>query len=136
MRIFTYTTKIGLHHTDAAGILFYSQIFTLAYEAFDAWLEHLGVGVAWIINESDFLFPYVHAEADYLSGMAVGQMATIDLSIEKIGASSLTVVYFFRVEERQTALVKTVHVAISKETQSKMDLPQSLIEALSRFNQS
>jgi 1,4-dihydroxy-2-naphthoyl-CoA hydrolase len=136
MRTFTHKVKIGLHHTDAAGILFYSQVFTLAYEAFDAWLEHLGVGVAWIIHDSDFLFPYVHAEADYLSGMTVGQTATIDLSIEKIGASSLTVVYLFRVEERQTALVKTVHVAISKETQSKTDLPQSLTEALSRFNQS
>ncbi len=39
---FEHKTKIGLHHTDAAGILFYSHIFTLAYDAFDAWLEHIG----------------------------------------------------------------------------------------------
>ena len=133
MKSFHYTTKIGLHHTDAAGILFYSQIFSLAYEAFDAWLEHLGVGVAWIIQESDFLFPYVHAEADYFSGMTVGQTTVVDLSVENIGCSSLTIVYHFQVEGRSTASVKTVHVAISKKSNNKIDLPDEMQRALTTF---
>ena len=135
MRTFTYTTKIGLHHTDAAGILFYSQIFNLAYEAFDAWLDYLGVGVAWIIRDSDFLFPYVHAEADFLSGMTVGQTATIELSVENIGRSSLTLMYDFMVDGQQAARAQTVHVAMSKKTKAKIELPEKLSKALIRFNQ-
>lgn len=120
---FVHQTKIGLHHTDAAGILFYSQIFNLAYEAFDAWLDHIGAGVAWIINESNFLFPYVHAEADYIRAMTVGKSVTIVLTAENVGESSLTLNYEFFVGEEKTAHAKTVHAAISKKTKEKIALP-------------
>ena len=133
MAAFSYQTKIGLHHTDAAGILFYSQIFNLAYEAFDAWLEQLGVGVAWIIRESDFLFPYVHAEADFLDGLRVGDETTIELSIERIGVSSLTLNCDFFVGGKKTARVQTVHAAIDKATHQKINLPFALKNAFQAF---
>ena len=133
MGTFYYQSKIGLHHTDAAGILFYSHIFTLAYDAFDAWLEHIGVGVAWIINESDFLFPYVHAEADYLKAMTVGHNVTIVLTIENVGASSLTLNYDFLVDEEMAARAKTVHVAIHKKTKEKIELPPALVTGIEKF---
>ena len=135
MRTFTRTTKIGLHHTDAAGLLFVSQLFTLAYETFDAWLETLGVSVAWIIQESGFLFPYIHAEADFLEGMTVGQTVTIELSVEKMSRSSLTLNFLFYVGECQTACAKTVHVSMSKKTNSKIDLPEVLRKSINDFIQ-
>ncbi len=126
--------KIQLYHTDAAGILFYSKVFDLAFEAFDALLDSAGVSIDYIILESDFLFPYVHAEADYLLPLSVGQLVTIYASVERIGESSCIISYeIFTLEKKKAVSAKTVHVSIDKKTKQKIALPESLRTALKLY---
>ncbi len=132
--VFSIQRRIQLFHTDAAGILFYSKAFELAFEAFDALLSSLGVSVAHIIAESDFLLPYVHAEADYLLPLTVGQQVTINVTVENLGDSSCTLRYDFFTPDNEKALTaKTVQVAVNKKTGQKMSLPRPLRDGLERY---
>jgi len=131
--IFTYTTHIQLHHTDAAGIVFYSRLFDLAFEALSAFLQHISVSVAFIIRESSFLMPFVHAEVDFLRPLGVGDEATFEIQIEQIGNSSYTVAYAVVSGGETAARLKTVHVTIDKKTKNKISLPVKLRSALEPY---
>lgn len=131
--MFTLTTQIQLHHTDAAGIVFYSRLFDLAFEALSAFLQHIGVSVAFIIRESSFLMPFVHAEVDFLRPLGVGDEATFQIYIEQIGNSSYTVAYAVVSGGETAARLKTVHVTIDKETKNKIPLPDMLRSALEPY---
>ena len=130
---FHYTTKVQLYHTDAAGVLFYSKIFDLAFNAFDALLEKCGVSVAYIIRESDFSMPFVRAEADYLAPLMVDDVVTIRIIVEKIGDTSFVLNYELTKAGVLAARVKTVHVTISKETLEKIPLPLEIRQGLELY---
>ena len=124
--IFIYTSHIQLHHTDAAGIVFYSRLFDLAFEALSAFLQHIGVSVAYIIRDSSFLMPFVHAEVDFLRPLGVGDELIFQMQVEQIGSSSYTVAYTVLSAGEPAAYLKTVHVTIDKATKTKIPLPEKL----------
>ena len=121
---FSYETKIQLHHTDSAGVLFYSKLFELMFEAFDDLLDHIGASVAYIIRESNFLLPFVHTEADFFAPLFVDDKIRILISVENIGESSLTLAYEIFRDDEKMAFAKTVHVAMDKATLKKRELPE------------
>lgn len=130
-KAFVFERKVQLFHTDAAGILFYSRVFDLAFEAFDALLASIGVSVAHIIEESDFLFPYVHAEADFVMPVYVGEHLQIHVLVERVGESSCGLYYEFFTSSGELALTaKTVHVSIDKRSKKKIPLPPRLRNGL------
>ena len=63
--MYTYQTKIKLHETDAAGLLFFSNQFKLVHDAYEELLETIGLGFAELIRNKDYFLPIVHAEADF-----------------------------------------------------------------------
>jgi 1,4-dihydroxy-2-naphthoyl-CoA hydrolase len=131
--IFTHASRIQLHHTDAAGIVFYSRLFDLAFEAFSAFLQHVGVSVAFIIRDSAFLMPFVHAEVDFLRPLGVGDEVIFQMQVEQIKSSSYTVAYTVLSAGEVAARMKTVHVTIDKETEKKIPLPEKLRLALEPY---
>lgn len=130
---FIYKTKVQLHHTDSAGVLFYGKLFELTFEAFDALLENIGASVAFIIRESDFLLPFVHVEADFVSPLFVDDKIKVQISVESIGDSSMTLTYDIIRDGESVATAKTVHVAMDKETLKKRPLPQVIRKGLEEF---
>ncbi|MBN1482254.1 thioesterase family protein [candidate division KSB1 bacterium] len=127
---FVHTTKVQLYHTDSAGILFYSKIFELAFEAFDAFLAKCGTSVSYILTTADFTMPFVHAQADYLLSLVVGDVVKIVIKVDKIGDSSFALLYHFLKEDQTVGRVKTIHVTVSKETGQKIPLPGKIRRGL------
>ena len=130
---FEIDRRILLHQTDSAGILFYSKIFELAFDAFSNFLQTCGVSVGYIIRESDYLLPYVHAEADYLLPLSVDDLVKIVLHVEKIGETSFILNYDLLKGGQMAAFVKTVHVAVNKQSGRKMPLPGDIRRGLESF---
>jgi len=128
---YTYRTTVKLHHTDAAGFLFYSHLFTLAFDAYDAFLNHIGVRIADIIQSSPFLLPYVHAEADFLQPMYVGEKVSIVIEVDYLGKQSFILNYHFKVEGQLAATASTAHVSIDRQTKKAIELPERLRTGLS-----
>jgi len=62
--MFGYNCVIRLHHTDAAGVVFFASLFTLAHECYEAFLDNVSP-LGKLLTDGDVLIPIVHAEADF-----------------------------------------------------------------------
>ena len=122
--MFTYKTQIFLHHTDAAGRLFFGNLFFLIQEAKESFLEMIGLSISDMLNDPGITFPLVHAEADYKVLLVTGDRITIDVEIEKIGDTSVT--FFYTVKKSDGTLAgtaRTVTVTVDKKTFKKKTVP-------------
>ncbi len=129
--MFIYHTRIRLIDTDATGVLYFSQQFNFAMEAFEAFLQNRGFSWKKLMG-SDFFLPVVHAEADYSAPLMVGDELEISLIVEKVGTSSITLQYILRdlVKKIEVGKVKIVHVAVGKKTRASTPLPDALRDIL------
>lgn len=122
-----YQTKIKLHETDAAGILFFTNQLKLVHDAYEALFEHIGFGLAEIIREKDYFIPIVHSEADYKSPLAVGDLVEIQTEVANVGKTSFTLSYkLLNTMQEIVGTAQTVHVAVDKATRKKLPLPPDL----------
>ena len=129
--MFEFQTKIKLHHTDAAGIMFFANYFELAHDAYEAFLESIGFSIRDMLDKLDFLLVIVHAEADFKVPYRLGEKINIKIHLEKISTSSIVLQYdFLNSNQKKTGFAKTVHVSINKKTNQKQILPESLRLAL------
>ncbi len=132
--MFTYTTIIKLHDTDAAGLLFFTSQFKIMHDAYEALLVSLEFPFATLIRKKKYFLPIVHAEADYKSPLFVGDRIRLEVAVKDLGHSSFTLGYTLRNERKKiVGLGKTVHVAIDKKSRAKIPLPSKLRQALRKM---
>ena len=125
--MYTYQTKIKLHETDAAGLLFFSNQFKIIHDAYESLLETIGFGFADLIRIKDFFLPIVHSEADYKAPLFVGDLIEIQITVAKVGNTSFTFAYkLFNAAHRLVGTAETVHVTMNKATTAKIPLPADL----------
>ena len=123
--MFTYDTTVKLHQTDAAGIVFFARYFDIAHDAYEAFMKSIGFGFDRIIQKDDFLLLIVHAEADYKQSLAVSGSAKVQMAAEKIGRTSFVLKYeILDSGGRLAGELRTVHVAVAKDTGKKIRLPE------------
>jgi len=124
--MYTYKTTTKLHQADAAGIVFFVNYFTLAHDAYEAFMESIGYNFNYIIKQTDMLLLIGHAEADYIQSLSPGEKIQVNVKAGKIGHSSYTLNYeIFDSENELACRLKTTHVAIDKKG-SKIELPDRL----------
>jgi len=125
--MFTYQTKIKLHETDAAGLLFFSNQFKIIHDAYESLLESIGFGFADLIRNKDYFLPIVHTEADYKAPMFVGDLIEIRVKVSQVGKTSFTFSYELRdAADKLTGTAQTVHVTMDKASRSKIPLPSDM----------
>jgi 4-hydroxybenzoyl-CoA thioesterase len=85
--------RIRFHHCDPAGIVFYPQYLVLCNEIVEDWLaEGLGTGLEVLLREHKRGMPMRHLEAEYLLPGLQGETLEFQLSVLRIGGSSLNLV--------------------------------------------
>ncbi|MCH7783007.1 thioesterase family protein [candidate division KSB1 bacterium] len=120
-----------MHDTDAAGLLFYSSIFNIIHDAYEAFMDSHDLNIGKILKEKIYMLPIVRAEADYKLKQTVGDEMTIILTCEKVGKSSFTINYKILNSENEIACTaKTVNVVLEYNTKEITAIPQKLREAL------
>lgn len=132
--MFTYQTTVKMHETDAAGFLFFGDLFTIAHDAYEAFLESTGFSISSILKNSKYLIPIVHAEGDYYIPISVSDKITVQLQVENISKNSFSILYDF-INEMGKIIghAKTVHAAIDKQDKNKIKIPQDLVSALNKY---
>lgn len=129
-----FTTHVRMRDTDAAGVIYFANQFTLAHQGFEHYLEEEGLGLGLVFAERDYRFPIVHAEADYRAALRVGDELAIEMTAERVGSTSFTLVFrVFNKAGREVGLVRTVHVAVDRDTWSKRPLPPELRAAVEKL---
>ena len=132
--MFVYYTVIHLHHTDSAGLLFFSHQFEIIHDAYEALLERIGFGFATLIREKKYFLPIVHAESDYKAPLFVGDRLRVEVTVEHIGDTSFTFAYqLFNDKKKLVGTARTVHVTTSKKTRKKIPLPADMRKAIQKL---
>lgn len=131
MPVYTYKTKVKLHQTDGAAIVFFGNYFALAHDAYESFMEQSGFGFREVIENSDILFVIVHAEADYKQSLPIGEEIEIEMTATKVGRTSYTLSYKIKNSaDEPVSYVKTVHATIYREGNKSCALPEKLKTAL------
>jgi acyl-CoA thioesterase FadM len=105
-----YRGRLSLAAVDAAGVIFYPELFRLAHEAFEHHLYARGIDVAGLLRGGG-AFPVVHARADYRAPMSHGDEFVIRVRVAEAGETSMGfAMEFTDLDDRPLARVETVHV--------------------------
>ena len=85
MPAFIYKRRIAFHETDAAGVVYFGNFFRLAEEA----ETHAMASLGSIVTRDGYLYPRVHAEADYLAPLRFFDEVSVHCYIVRIGSTSI-----------------------------------------------
>jgi 1,4-dihydroxy-2-naphthoyl-CoA hydrolase len=135
--MFKSANKVRMHDTDMAGILYFPRLFRFAHDALEDFVETLGLSFNQVFHREPFVFVIVHAEADYLKSLRVGDPIMVHLSIEALGTTSFTVGYKIFKDEELMGTAQTVHVTVDTVTRTKIPIPSTFKALLAKhLNQS
>ncbi len=132
--MYTYETTLRLRDTDAAGVIYFANIFNLAHEALESFMASVGMDIGIIIRSTHFDLPVVHAEADYRKPILPGDRLHIDVTNEQLGETSFTLLYRIRnTDGDEVAEVRITHVVVDRQTGQKKSVTDELRYALNRL---
>jgi YbgC/YbaW family acyl-CoA thioester hydrolase len=132
--MFAFQTEVLVRDTDAAGAVFFSNYFTMAHAAYEAFMKSIGCPLEKIIHRSNFLLPVVHAEADYQKGLCLGDQLTIAIKAQ-VGKHSFQISYSFRDSHGDSvAAIKTVHASVDRQTKKSIPVPEDIKKGLATIS--
>jgi len=131
--MFTYKTKIRLHDTDAAGIIFFANQFKIIHDAYEDLLEEHGWSFQRMLKKTGYFLPIVHAESDYKTSLFVGDKIVVAIKVGHIGNTSFSFEYTLKRGKTLVGTAKTVHVTIDQKTRKKIPLPSAMRKALEQY---
>ena len=129
----TYSSirNIHLSDTDAAGVIYFAKGLSICHEAYEAWLDSLGLNIGEMIKERIIALPIVRAEIDYLQPIKCGDRIEVRLHPKEITSSKLVICYeLFKPTSPHKILAKasTVHLCIDPQTRTRKTLPNSILQ--------
>ena len=131
MEMIRHSVTVRLHHTDAAGVLFYGRLFELVQEAFEEALRAGGLPLAAALRDGGFGLPVVHAEADYAAPVRVGDSLDVRLTFEAGDRSLRVDAEIADGAGRAVGAARVVHAAVDPVTGAAVPLPDA-VRALAR----
>jgi 1,4-dihydroxy-2-naphthoyl-CoA hydrolase len=129
--VHVFASRIGLRHTDAAGIVFFARFFEIAHEAYEDLLRALGQPLPADLARARRILPITRAEADFRTPLRLGDAFRVEVEVRAVSSRSFTLGYRVTTEDgREAARLTTVHVAVDTELRRAVRLPEDLAEAL------
>ncbi len=83
---------VRFHHCDSAGIVFYPQYYYLLHETQEDFLSHIGFSLYDMIDQGIGV-PIVDMKTQFCGMCRQGDEIEIELSLSKIGGSSIAMEY-------------------------------------------
>lgn len=128
---FEYPIQLKLHDTDAAGVMFFGHLFRHAHDAYEALLQQRGLPLRQILEQDEFQLPIVHAEADFLAPIRLGEAIHVRVQITHIGERSFRLRYTFVDDAGQIrARAYSAHACLDARSGETRPLPETLRQTL------
>ena len=132
---FRYCRSIRFHETDAAGVLYFSNLLTLCHEAYEAAIATGGFDLVLFFSASgEMAVPIVHTAADFYRPLVCGDAISVMLVSKLLSEDSFEVSYRVcrvggekeRGPEQLSAIALTRHTCINPQTHRRQPLPPKL----------
>ena len=133
---FVSERRVDFPMVDLAKIVYYPRFWDLAHRFYEeSWEYSCGIHYNTILSEHMIAFPLVHSDTQFLHPVAYGDTIQCNLTVPKIGNTSISWRYEFRNQEGVlcwTSDQVTVCTDMS-EVQSKMAVPDWMREGLAKL---
>ncbi|MBL6932102.1 MAG: acyl-CoA thioesterase [Rhodospirillales bacterium] len=110
---FSTTQPVRFTHTDPASYVFFPRYFEMFQGVVeDFFTLGLGQDYAALIMEHGYGLPTAHTECDFAKPCRLGEQLTFSMYLEKVGRSSMTIIFIGSVGAEERLRAKSVLVAI------------------------
>jgi 4-hydroxybenzoyl-CoA thioesterase len=124
--MFTTSILVRFGDLDAAGIAYYPNLVNYLHESFeDFFAGHVGRPYAEVFREG-LGFPTVHVEMEFLSPVHYGDHVEVNVVVERVGGSSVTIRYAGAVAGRPVFKARNTAVVVDMKTFRPTDIPDWL----------
>jgi YbgC/YbaW family acyl-CoA thioester hydrolase len=127
--IFRWTARILFIDTDASGRIHYTSMFRYFESAELEFFRSVGV----LQKGHGTGFPRVHAECDYSGAIVFDDELVFEVTVGRIGRSSLQLKFLVLKEEAEVARGNVVIVSMDQKTQRASAIPESAREKLQPY---
>lgn len=142
---FSHHRTIHFKDTDAAGVVYFSNVLTICHEAYEASLSAVSIPVKSFFCPAETAFPIVHASVDFFRPLFCGDRVVIDLIPNQTSTHEFEIRYaLFLVasdaeqapvqSDRPSSKAYTRHVCIDGVTRRRKDLPAEITQWLHHWN--
>ncbi len=126
-----YSRKLFVADTDFSGFLYFSKMQDIGLECFIDNVGRITPDAKELLFQSDYLFPIVHASADYKKGAKVGDFLECHLYLLHMGNTSFSYkVEIYTDGGDEVGCVEIVHVCVDKEKGGKTAIRDEFREVL------
>jgi 4-hydroxybenzoyl-CoA thioesterase len=132
--VFVRDKRVRFQHCDPAGIVFYPQYFVMIHELMEDWFtEALGTDYAALVRDQGRGMPAVKIECEFLAPNPLGDVITFELSVARLGASSVTVLVQGKARGEPCLRATVVNVHSSLHPLKALAFPEALRAKMQRF---
>lgn len=132
---FAASVTVRFGDCDPAGIVFYPRYFEMFNNLVEEWCASgLGMSFRELVMERELGLPAVSIQTDFLATSTLGDILTTQLSVLKVGNSSLTLLIRLRGpggDERVRARLVVVLMDLKKAC--AMRIPDTMRERIAQF---
>ena len=122
--------QLRFREADPAGILYFGNVFSLAHDCFEDFIQAAGFTWSEWFETKEFLIPIRHAECNFLKPFLPGRRYQITVSVSKLGNSSFQMKYLFSQDQVVHADVRMTHVFLTAKGHGKISVPPHVVERL------
>jgi acyl-CoA thioesterase FadM len=115
--------QLHFREADPAGIMFFGNIFSLAHDCFEDFIQAAGFTWKDWFHTKDYLIPIRHTESNYLKPFLPGDTYQIQASVSRMGNSSFQMKYVFKNKDVTHAQVTMTHTFLDARTKDKISVP-------------
>lgn len=126
---FRWTTRILFIDTDASGRIHYTAMFRYFEAAEIEFFRSIGV----LHEHEGISFPRVHVECDYRGAIRYDDLLEIEVSIGRIGKTSVQLKFSVLNAGVEAASGNVVIASMDRQTQRATAIPQAVREKLARY---
>jgi YbgC/YbaW family acyl-CoA thioester hydrolase len=125
--LFSNRIKVRFGDCDPAGLVYYPVIFHYCHVAMEEFFaERCGMPYHKLMTDERIGFPTVNTQAEFFVPLVYGDEAEIEVSIARVGRSSVSFEYNIRRAEDRVLCARStnVHVAMNLDTRRAVPIPE------------
>jgi 4-hydroxybenzoyl-CoA thioesterase len=133
---FNARIKVRFGDCDPAGLVYYPVIFHYCHVAMEEFFaERCGIGYHTLMADERIGFPTVKVEAEFFLPLVYGDEAQVEVSVSRVGRSSVAFEYGIRRGSDQALCARStqIHVAMNLDTRSAVSIPDKYRRALEQM---
>jgi len=121
--VLTYLRPVRFEEVDAAQIVFFARFLNYCHEAMEALFAGADGGYVGMIRDRRVGLPAVHVECDFTTPLRYGDVARIDVTVERIGRSSCALRYRFARASDGAKVASILHVCAVSDLRTLTSIP-------------